>query len=71
MAYPQSAGAAVPQKASKTGIIWAIVIFAVTAIIGIVMIAVSIGIVLGSLIQPGLHSSAPIATAAAPAAVGS
>ncbi len=43
MAYPQTAGAASPQKPSKTGIIWAIAIFVVTSIIGIVMIVVSIG----------------------------
>lgn len=40
--------------------------FALTA-----LIAVSIGIVLALTIQPGLHSSAPVATAAAPATVGS
>nr|WP_200913210.1 cation:dicarboxylase symporter family transporter [Sphingomonas sp. Leaf10] len=40
--------------------------FAITA-----LIAVSIGIVLASVIQPGLHSSAPVATAAAPTTVGS
>ncbi|KQM90377.1 sodium:proton antiporter [Sphingomonas sp. Leaf22] len=40
--------------------------FAITA-----LIAVSIGIVLGLVMQPGLHSSAPIATAATPTAVGS
>lgn len=40
--------------------------FAITA-----LIAVSIGIVLASAIQPGLHSSAAVATAAAPTTVGS
>ncbi|KQN26621.1 sodium:proton antiporter [Sphingomonas sp. Leaf33] len=40
--------------------------FAITA-----LIAVSIGIVLGLVMQPGLHSSASIAAAAAPATVGS
>ncbi|KQM22551.1 sodium:proton antiporter [Sphingomonas sp. Leaf24] len=40
--------------------------FAITA-----LIAVSVGIVLGLVMQPGLHSSAPIAAAAAPTAVGS
>lgn len=40
--------------------------FAITA-----LIAVSIGIVLATAIQPGLHSSAPVATAAAPTTVGS
>lgn len=49
MAYPQTAGAATPRKPSKTGIIWAIVIFAVTAIIGIVMIVVSIGTIANSI----------------------
>lgn len=39
--------------------------FAITA-----LIAVSIGIVLGVTLQPGLHSSAPIATATQPATVG-
>jgi hypothetical protein len=44
MAYPQAPGGVAPQKKpSKTGIIWAIVIFAVTAIVGIVMIVLSIG----------------------------
>ena len=49
MAYPQTAGAATPQKPSKTGIIWAIAIFVVTAIIGIVMIVVSIGTIANSI----------------------
>ena len=49
MAYPQTAGAASPQKPSKTGIIWAIVIFVVTAIVGIVMIVVSIGTIANSI----------------------
>ncbi|MGN7158947.1 dicarboxylate/amino acid:cation symporter [Sphingomonas sp. SAFR-052] len=40
--------------------------FAITA-----LIAVSIGIVLASVIQPGLHSSAAVATATAPTTVGS
>lgn len=40
--------------------------FAITA-----LIAVSIGIVLASVIQPGLHSGAALATAAAPTTVGS
>ena len=49
MAYPQTAGAASPQKPSKTGIIWAIAIFVVTSIIGIVMIVVSIGTIANSI----------------------
>ena len=49
MAYPQTAGAASPQKPSKTGIIWAIAIFVVTAIVGIVMIVVSIGTIANSI----------------------
>ncbi len=49
MAYPQTAGAASPQKPSKTGIIWAIAIFVVTSIIGVVMIVVSIGTIANSI----------------------
>jgi hypothetical protein len=42
MAYAQNPGGAVPQKPSKTGIVWAIVTFAVTAIVGIVMIVLGV-----------------------------
>src|SRR5690606_9943873 len=42
MAYAQAPGGVAPRKLSKTGIVWAIVVFAVTAIIGIVMIVLGV-----------------------------
>jgi hypothetical protein len=48
MAYPQGPSATAP-KPSKTGIVWAIVIFAVTAVVGIVLIVLGVLAVRGTL----------------------